>query len=277
MITAFHQSFGELTAKINNHSENLLEAYQPYDLHQFRVNIRRTRSLLRQLKSRRARYFQRSWGISFKPTTDARDLDVFLETGRSILLPGEFSGFESLLRPRLEASHDTVIAHLESGQWKRHMGGWRGYLHTLDYNPDEVRPGMFKKVRKRTRKACRKALAVDDEYAWHRCRIAVKNLRYVADSQKLDPARDQEKLDSLIEECKILQTLLGDWHDTIVQLQLINGSEFSVLPEAGPEFTEIRNRLTSEIGRRKTDLLVQVKYHFAENGMFEGRSEQAPT
>ena len=272
MSTALFQSFGELTASILAHSKNLLTEYQPYDLHQFRVHIRRTRSLLKQMESSAAHFFLESWGGFFAVTNQARDWDVFQESSSKLLPPGQYALLEPLLLPRLQASHDAVSEVLQSAQLQRHLAGWRGFLRRLESRQDEIPHGLLPGVMKKARKAYRKALAAGDDSAWHKFRIAIKNLRYVADASRNDPESDVAYLDSLIEDCKVLQTLLGDWHDTIVQLQMIDGPELSALLEASPELIGIRGSLDFEIRQRKRQLLVQIRTFLVEHRLFEQQS-----
>ena len=63
-----------------------------------------------------------------------------------------------------------------------------------------------------------RALEEDTDRRWHKFRIAVKEVRYVAEA---NPQLPESAL--VVAACRSLQTLLGDWHDTVVQLDLLDG------------------------------------------------------
>jgi CHAD domain-containing protein len=259
MSAALLQSLGELTASIATHGENLLRAYQPHDLHQFRVYMRRTQSLLERMDGGPARFFRKSWSQVFAVTGPARDLDVLQAAIRDLLPAQQAARLERVLLPRLQASHDAVTELLRSEDWKRHWAGWRGFLKILQKRPGDIPHDRLCGVSKAARRACRKALRKDTDRAWHRLRIALKNLRYVADASRNDPGADLPWLENLIAECKVLQTLLGDWHDTIVQLHIITESDLSAALGSTPGLAAARRTLQNEILRRKKELLSQAR------------------
>jgi CHAD domain-containing protein len=65
------------------------------------------------------------------------------------------------------------------------------------------------------------AMREDSDRRWHKFRIAVKEVRYVAEAA----ASDNEQAADIAQSCRELQTLLGDWHDTVVQLNLLQDLE----------------------------------------------------
>ena len=76
----------------------------------------------------------------------------------------------------------------------------------------------------------------------------MKEVRYLADSEAQRRGTDAS-LEVLIENCKALQALLGAWHDSVVQLQLLED-----LPES-PE----RKALRRAIARRRTSQLAAIR------------------
>ncbi len=263
MSNALQQALRDQTAKIANHGENLLRAYHPHDLHQLRVNIRRTRSLLKRVQTGPARFFRKSWGAMFAVTGRARDLDVFMITVSESMPPDLAGALEDVLRLQLEESHEAVDELLRSGDWRRHWGGWRGYLVTQENREGGIPHESLRSVENGARKACRRALENGTDRNWHRFRIAIKNLRYVADASRDEPGSDAAALDTLIDECKLLQTLLGDWHDTIVQLALLK-EPWASEPGARKAAAELEGLVRA----RKRDLVEQVRAAVTERDLF---------
>ncbi len=72
----------------------------------------------------------------------------------------------------------------------------------------------------------------------------------------------------MIAACKILQTHLGDWHDTVVQLQLICDPEYFAAQDTTPELSEIKATLVDQLHERKRQLLGQVRETLAQRKVF---------
>jgi CHAD domain-containing protein len=238
-----HQALLKLTDEIERSAESLRQAYRPEILYAFRVNSRRIRSILKHMDSHRSRSQRKTWGGFAASSNDARDWDVFLATAEKLLPATEYRSFESLNAERVRAAHEAVTGMLETTHWQRHLGQWRDFLRTVDEQPtdsDHSRAAISAALG-RLREALKTALAADNDHAWHRFRIRVKELRYVADALGDN--------DDLVTACKKLQTLLGDWHDTVVQLNLLDE-----LPDA-----PVHGRLADMITGRKADFLSRTR------------------
>jgi CHAD domain-containing protein len=270
MSQAFASALVEHTARILAHAASLRSVYQPHDLHQFRVHIRRTRSLLKRMHGGPADFYLRNWRDLFAVTSPARDLDVLQGTAARLLPPEQFGLFDSRLRPHLSASREAVARLLRSGRWKRHLAGWRGLLRNLELRPREVPRAPVPGAVEEARQACRTAVVLDTDRDWHKFRIAVKNLRYVADASRAEPGADTAGLDRIIEDCKVLQTLLGDWHDTVVQLNIIQDPKGGL----GADLTDTRElaaitaSLADRIRERKGILLARIGETVAAGNAF---------
>jgi CHAD domain-containing protein len=64
------------------------------------------------------------------------------------------------------------------------------------------------------------ALVQDDDTSWHKFRIAVKEVRYTAE-RELPGTAAESRVAEVVEICKSFQSLLGGWHDCVVQAQLL--------------------------------------------------------
>jgi CHAD domain-containing protein len=247
---------GQLTQRVIEHGQRLVDDYQVTDLHQLRVHIRRIRSLMKYVPGCRDRALRAAWRELFVATNPARDWDVFLVSSRS-LLPGPAADqLEEALRSIVRPLHQRVAGMLVSERWHQHLLEWREFLHILEDQPLQVPESVLPEVLDQARRARETALREGDRAAWHRLRIAVKNLRYVTDAiQQTGVASDQ--LAALVESCKLVQDLLGDWHDCIVQLELIEAPAVSRSLANLPRAAQIRACLDTGLDRRSAELLVR--------------------
>ena len=252
-----HEPLEELTVRVAQSAERLKHHYGAKRLHILRVGIRRIRTYLKQSGNLRAKRMRKIWGGFAGATNDARDWDVFHRTARVLLEPDEYQAFKRLNRKWLEASHRAVKTMVNSAHWDRHLEEWRRYLvksagrsetslspaigngepcrsplagdlglgrpQAASYNRGAVareQPSLDTALRK-AGAALSRALQADDDRAWHKFRIAVKETRYIADAISPLPAEVRQ----VIATCKALQATLGEWHDTVIQLQLLDELE----------------------------------------------------
>jgi len=261
------QLFVEISREVTFFGDRLTDDYRPKDLHGMRIRIRRIRSLLKQIDNLHARYFRKTWGGFAAVTNQARDWDVFLKSARAMLSTTEFQVFRTMFTPQVRASHEAVFEVLQSAQWQRHLADWEQFLSQIDDLTIEDGRAQWS-VEDATAKAssaCWLALAANDQKTWHKFRIAIKNLRYIADAQIRDPACDQQYLDEVIKTCKKLQTRLGKWHDAVVQLQMIREQEAAVENKA----IVMMSALAETLEQKKHLLLSQLREKLAEQTLFE--------
>jgi CHAD domain-containing protein len=245
-----HQQLLELTDKAKRAASALVAAYDPEKLYDFRVGSRRIRSILKHIGSHRARSFRKAWGGFTAVTNEARDWDVFLLTADKLLPPAELEAFSGLNRERIASCHEAVTEMLDSAHWQRHLDDWRQFLLRAVENGPAGDPSLaaLQLALAGAREALRRALDANDDRHWHKFRIAIKEVRYVADASCVD-ATNEQKVAEVIAACKKLQTLLGDWHDTVVQLNLLEELEDAPVHE----------RLGELVAERQQQFLTQTR------------------
>jgi len=113
------------------------------------------------------------------------------------------------------------------------------------------------KALERARIALAYARTVNDDRAWHKFRIAVKEVRYVAEASRFDPA-SAEFVATVVDTCKKVQALLGSWHDTVVQLNIL----------AELEASPVHSRLREVISERKQEFLSRTRDDLAKLPLF---------
>jgi len=250
----------EVTEGIEQAAAELRQGYQAEQLYALRVGMRRLRSMLKPIDSTRARRFRKAWSGFATVTNRARDWDVFLLASQELLPAPRYTAFERRHRDDFGACHEAVVELVRSEHWRRHLEDWRLYLQHPGGSAEEsaLAADPLRQALTRARAALANALTLGNDRAWHKLRIAVKEVRYQAESEGQgmdgDPARSE-----LLEQCKQLQSLLGRWHDCVVQLQMLD--EF----EEAPEHTALR----SAIEQRRIERLADIEATVADHPLFE--------
>jgi len=254
-----HQKLTENSEVIEQASAALLKEYDPVQLYAFRVSARRIRSILKHIGSHRSRRFRKAWGGFSAITNESRDWDVFLLTVENLLPAPDYGEFRALHEENIQACHAAVLDMLSSVPWQRHLQEWRISLERAVEDAGEAGGGgeALAQALAKARLVLARALDLDDDRSWHKFRIAVKEVRYVADTGGDDP-EEGSYLAGLIENCKALQTLLGDWHDTVVQIGMLEELESAPVHET----------LALLIPQRKQEFLAQIRDVLSERDFF---------
>jgi len=249
-------------------------------LHDFRVAVRRTRSLLDQmsnvLPSPRIARFSREFAWLGKVTGPTRDMDVYLLSFDSfkLLLPSEIRAdlmplYDFLNRHKI-TEHKRLIKALGSEHYRTLKNDWKGYLTAsppkntkLLHAERPVIDVIGKKTWRVYRKAIKQGTAIrpgTPETSLHQLRKTCKKLRYLNEFfQDLYP---KNKVRKLINSLKVLQDNLGEFQDLVVQRISLQQFILAMEKETG---------LTGET-RHAMELLVfrleqrnkQVRIEFAE-------------
>ena len=204
----------------------------PDALHQFRVTLRKIRSLLALFKScfssQWYRLHQRNLSYLITQTNSKRDIDVLL---------GKIPYYRSLLPQKfhkgLALLHKLLLKKQESLTLRIHS------LTQSELLPYEVaslaRPKLFGKeavqpivitaihiLDERTEKIIKKGKrlnAKSGEEAYHKLRIQFKKIRYFIEALK--PLIEVEKYKKAQKKIKEIQIILGDFHDYQMQRLLL--------------------------------------------------------
>jgi CHAD domain-containing protein len=234
---------GEALRRILRHlldtmERNLEGARQNLDsefLHDFRVAVRRTRSLLSQIKgvlpSAVANHFRAEFKWLGQITSATRDLDVYL-----LKLPGYRKDLPASMQNDLQPLQDylarqqrqeqrKLARQLASARCRRLLDEWRTFLESpVDESswPENASRPILEIANRKSWKIYRLVLeeglamrADSPAAALHELRISCKKLRYLMEFfQSLHPA---DVISKQIKALKGLQDTLGDFHDLEVQ------------------------------------------------------------
>ncbi len=224
-------------------------------LHDFRVALRRTRAVQRELKAAFAPDELSRLRAEFKwlqgSSGDARDLDVYVlefESMRS-LVPDAFAGdldpLLGVLRSRRLSARREMVRALRSDRALELMRDWEAFLDTAVSAPLDGRPAASEPIGKLVgtrigkvyRRMVKMGRAIDDHSppeALHELRKKGKELRYLLElfASELYP---DEVVKPMIKTLKDLQDVLGRHQDREVQAATLRSlrEEVSALP-GGP-------------------------------------------
>ena len=199
-------------------------------LHDFRVAVRRTRSVLKLLGGVLPEGTAARAGAEFRwlgdVTTPTRDLDVYLlglgDLASSLSRPGELDAFGRHLARKRKAEHRTLVRALRSPRFVDLCAGWRSELGDLVAAPahqsrtagqlaDQQLHRLYRKVARLAR-----AIAADSPSEQvHKLRKTCKEMRYVLDVFR--PLCDPKAYQNVIADFKGLQDVLGEFQDGEVQ------------------------------------------------------------
>jgi CHAD domain-containing protein len=255
------------TAHLRTLRSSLLANYNDEELHQLRVTLRRMRSVLRGVPGGKARRLRHRLGALARTTGDARDWDTLYAGTRDQLTTEQFNKLEPLLHKRRESARSQVYRMFHAKQWLTALRRWDVLAGKTDLDADSLRmvPGELAARLRRATKTADKAMAKDDEKHWHKLRIAIKELRYALDTGSDEMSASERP--ELLQQCKTLQTLLGDWHDTVVHRQLLDTLSGSGSSDAATPSEEAARELRQVLAKKGLVSLEQIKLRLQQGAL----------
>ena len=214
----------------------------PEFLHAYRIGVRRTRSILSQLKALFPPAIQNHFTGEFKwigdVTSPVRDLDVYLlsfENDRSWLpepIQDDLNPLRDFLIEEQRAAHSVLVAYLTSPRYGLFVEAWRKYISSppLDPPPNSIAGQpvidvVSKRIWKTYRRVIKQGRAIlrdpdTPAEALHELRKTCKKLRYLLEMfVSLYPRKSMKRM---IGALKVLQDNLGSFQDYEVQQQKLH-------------------------------------------------------
>ncbi len=205
----------------------------PEDLHDFRVTVRRTRSILGSFQkwaNPEASTALRSGLKQIAASTDRlRDLDVLLQDHSALCerLPDTLregcAELEAQLYSTRSAAHAELVQYLVADAFAQTLQQCRNCTAKLDLNVHDhplhviaarVTPRRIARLQRRSAQLPRSA----PDFELHQLRIAGKKMRYMLDF--LEPVLPAKKRRRALKSLKQAQDDLGRFHDLCVQQAL---------------------------------------------------------
>ncbi|MEH6641879.1 CHAD domain-containing protein [Vreelandella glaciei] len=217
----------------------VIAGVDPEFLHQYRVNLRRSRAVgesvrsitkVPGLKKMLKRLKHRA-----QATSDLRDIDVFLED--MVKTPPPLSavarqGLTQWLQANQRERHQTLCQQLNTPEYAEELEGWQSFIASDDVGKalSKLTPRRIKAVldaRIASHDEDLAALSLDAQDAeFHELRKGVKRIRYLADLNPQTP-------EPFLTELKHRQGLLGDYQDLCTRQAWLDA--FSASPDNDPQ------------------------------------------
>ena len=243
-------------------------------LHDFRVAIRRTRSLLSQIRhvfpEEAAQHFSTEFSWVGKLTGAPRDLDVLMLTIRDRRRANPMEGLDecvALLEKMQRQQHARLIEALNGSRFMRLALAWRTFLTqpvSLHPSAQNARRRLLEVVGERawqlSRKLRRGAGTLDETTApetVHALRIQAKKLRYLVDVAPR--SGNDADVKRVLVALKALQRVLGDFNDAHVQAdRLLEYRGAMAIMGAGDESLSAVGTLAQQARERAAQLRGEV-------------------
>ena len=224
-----------LLAMVRYNERGLRQEDDPLYLHDFRVAVRRARSLLGQTRAvfpaKATRRLRKDLARLGRSTGRARDLDAFLladayrerlpADSRAALQP-----FSAFLQQERREHYRTLVKTFETKPYRALIREWEAFANQPEADAPHT-PAVKEFVPERVVEKCRTLVAIEpdslqhaDSERLHRLRIECKKLRYLLDFFMTAlpdiPVRD------VLKQLKRVQRTLGRIQDISVQSGLIH-------------------------------------------------------
>jgi CHAD domain-containing protein len=201
-------------------------------LHDFRVAVRRTRSLLGQIRHvfppEVVAYFSTQFAWIGRLTGPLRDMDVLvlaLRERRSDVPAGDMEALLAFLGQSQQQEHHRLVEALNSDRYRRLLSEWEAFLkRPASSEPQAPNAGRLladvvsQRAWRLSRRIASSAESIDEHTEaarLHEVRITAKKLRYLVD---VTPAfYEAADLERILGALKKLQRVLGDFNDLHAQ------------------------------------------------------------
>jgi CHAD domain-containing protein len=249
-------------------------------LHDFRVAIRRTRSLLGQVRhvfpADVVEHFAGEFSWIGRLTGSPRDTDVLVLALRQH--QGEFdaddmSALIAFLGGTQQGEYERLVSALDSGRYQQLLADWKAFLdapipHTpqAEHAHDSLAAAVSKRAWRLSKRIAKSAKAVDRHTTaerMHEIRIDAKKLRYLVDAAS-DCYRHTD-VKCILAALKKLQRALGDFNDAHVQENRLVDCGRAICAAGGPSGALLTlGRLAERCRQRRDDLREEVAGNLAQ-------------
>lgn len=277
-------------AEMQAHVEGMQKDIDTEFLHQYRVNLRKTRSLLKEGKS----LFQ---GTSLAPyhqlfkrlselSTPVRDLDVHLlmiddwkRRHQGNVLAEQLNPLRKLIQQKRKRALTKLLNYISTAEYDHQMRCWNEFLNS---NKQENQAGLpIRKYAAKRIQKCFQALVADGQKldkssvdeAFHDLRLDVKRFRYLL--EYFEPIYASAGYAAVFKDAKKLQAVLGDFQDITVQkvALMAHADELQRKRLAGPTTFVCLGYLLQEMGENHDNLRGQFheifdRLNVSENAKF---------
>ncbi len=229
-IDALRVILYKYSLSILSYKERILLHDDTEDLHQFRVNIRKSRAFLKEFNflfpKEHYSYFNENLDKFATQTNQKRDLDVIKE--RLVLLDEGHDMIQDDIKQQREGEQQNIQEMLKSKTFKDFFYTYQDILTKDTLLSSKNNTGTIENTAKQVikylhHKIIKNIDALEKDFnteKLHKIRISLKKFRYLL--EEFQHIFGEEKIAKMIENGKTLQTILGDFNDTINQEKLLH-------------------------------------------------------
>ena len=253
-------------------------------LHDFRVAVRRTRSVLTLIKGvspeKIQTRYKRDFGVLGKKTNLLRDLDIYLlkKDEYSVMLPADLRpGLDRLfdiIQKERQQAHREFVEYIDTPSYRNVLKSWEKFLNEPHRDGKSAQNADMpvieladKHIRKRYKKVLKLGDKINDESPesdLHALRIECKKLRYFLEFfESLFPDKE---INQAVNQLKGLQDNLGDYNDLHIQQEKMKAyiSRLDSGADSEREIIVSAGGLISQLYRRHEKIRSEFKKRFEE-------------
>ena len=248
------------------YKERILDHGEAEDLHQFRISIRKSRAFLKEFKflfpDQEYTYFNDNLSFFASQTNHKRDLDVIKERLKEV--DTDYNSIQANIALQQEKETQKIVAMLNSKRFEDFFFIYQNKLRNetllTSYNTvgtienrarnviGDLHQNIIKKINALEKNFSEKKL--------HKIRISFKKLRYLL--EEFQHIFGEEKIENMIENGKKLQTLLGNFNDSVNQSKLLH-SYFKSQKKSISDPKGLERKLLEKTSKSQKKLLSQTK------------------
>ncbi len=248
------------------YKERLIVSSEEENLHQFRISIRKSRAFLKEFDFLLPELYQVSISDTLaqfaRQTNHKRDLDVMqahLASSQDTRYDGIWAEIEKKKKQELSHIQSMLKSEAFDAFFTRYLALLKNAtLLDTDYHNDSMKHVLKKVVKQLHQKIIKKITRLEKDFSiekLHSIRIALKRLRYLLEEFK--QILGVKKVEKIIKKGKTLQTLLGDFNDSITQENLLHDYLDGTLANTEQNQTETLAHIMKKLHRfRKEDFIL---------------------
>ncbi|HEY9130057.1 MAG TPA: CHAD domain-containing protein [Sulfurovum sp.] len=251
---------------IHYYKERILDHGEAEDLHQFRVNIRKSRAFLKEFKfllpDEAYTYFNDRLSFFASQTNHKRDLDVIKERLKEV--DTDHDVIQEDIAVQRQNETQKIEEMLKSKMFNDFFQTYQNTLKnqtllTSDNTDGTIENTARKVIRHLHLDIIKKIEALEKDFSdkkLHKIRISFKKLRYLL--EEFPHIFGEEKIEKMIEKGKKLQTLLGDFNDTVNQNKLLH-NYFKSHKKSISHSKGLERRLLKKTSKSQKELLKKTR------------------
>ena len=236
------------------------------DLHQFRINIRKSRAFLKEFdflfSKKHYTYFNENLDYFATQTNQKRDLDVIKERLKQV--DKDHDMIQEDIKEQREQEQQKIEEMLKGKRFEDFFRSYQNALKketllTSNNNIGTIEDIAKQVIHKLHLNIIKKIDALEkdfDEKKLHKIRISMKKLRYLL--EEFQHIFGEKKIEKMIEKGKKLQTLLGDFNDAVNQTKLLH-NYFTSNEKNISDSKELERRLLKKTAKSHEKLMLQAK------------------